>query len=75
MPPTKWRRRSYPYYKVQLRDPIMSVWKDHRREAFGEIADAIAYRANIDKSADTRIVEWDEGGSHALTEAEIAARR
>lgn len=75
MPATRGRQRSYPYYKVQRRDPILNVWKDHRREAFDGLAEALAYRATVEESGDTRIVEWRKDGAHGLSDEEIAARQ
>jgi hypothetical protein len=75
VPATRGRQRSYPYYKVQLRDPILNVWKDHRREAFDGLAEAVTYRSTISTTGETRIVEWREDGPHALAEDEIAARQ
>jgi hypothetical protein len=75
VPATRGRQRSYPYYKVQLRDPILNVWKDHRREAFDGLAEAVRYRSTILNQGETRIVEWRENGPHALTDEEIATRQ
>lgn len=75
MPATRGRVRDYPYYKVQLRDRVLNVWKDHRREAFDRLADANAYRATIVSVGETRVVEWREDGPHGLTSDEIAARQ
>lgn len=75
MPATRGRQRNYPYYKVQLRHPILNVWKDHRREAFDGLSEAVAYRSTIPSPSETRIVEWREDGPHALTDDEIADRQ
>jgi len=75
VPATRGRQRDYPYYKVQLRDPILNVWKDHRREAFDALAQAVAYRATIEGPGETRIVEWREDGPHGLSDDGIAARQ
>jgi hypothetical protein len=75
MRPARVRQRSYPYYKVQRRDPILKVWKDHRREAFDGLAEAVAYRTAISGPIETRVVEWREDGPHELTDDEIAARK
>jgi hypothetical protein len=75
VPATRGRQRSYPYYKVQTRDPILNVWKDHRREAFDRLPEAISYRATIEGNGETRIVEWRQDGPHGLSDEEIAVRR
>jgi len=74
VPTTRGRQRDYPYYKVQSRDPILNVWKDHRREAFGGLAEAVNYRTTIERPDETRIVEWREDGPHELSDDEISAR-
>jgi hypothetical protein len=75
VPATRGRQRDYPYYKVQLRDPILNVWKDHRREAFDGLAEAVAYRSTITDPGETRITEWHEDGPRGLSDDEIAARQ
>jgi len=75
VPATRGRQRDYPYYKVQSRDPILNVWKDHRREAFDGLAEAIAYRTTIEDKNETRIIEWREDGPHRLSDDEIASRQ
>ncbi len=66
MPPHRGRARSYPYYKVQSMDPKLKAWRDHRREAFDRLDDAIAFRSTIPMDVDSRIVEWREDGAHAM---------
>ena len=63
---TPGKVRSLPYFKVQAYDPVTLSWKDHRKEAFDDEASARAYRDTLPNRAKTRIVKWDERGSHPL---------
>jgi hypothetical protein len=74
-PPNRSRSRAYPYYKVQSRDPRLNVWRDHRREAFDRLEDAIAFQAEIPPGLESRIMEWREDGSHVMTDDENSRRR
>ena len=63
---TPGRLRKFPYFKVQSHDPRTLSWKDHRKEAFDDEDTARKYRASISKDIKTRVVKWDESGSHPL---------
>jgi hypothetical protein len=58
--------RKFPYFKVQSRDQLSLVWKDHCKEAFNDMAAAQAYRNNVPTGIETRIVKWDRSGSVPL---------
>jgi hypothetical protein len=66
MTQTPGKIRKFPYFKVQAHDPITLSWKDYRKEAFDDEAAARAFRKSIRKSVKTRLVKWDETGSHPL---------
>ncbi len=74
-PSSRSGSRAYPYYKVQSRDPKLNVWRDHRREAFNRLEDALAFQAEIPVSLESRIMEWREDGSHVMTLKEPSRRR
>jgi hypothetical protein len=63
---TPGKLRKFPYFKVQAHDPVTLAWIDQRKEAFDDEASARAYRKTVAKSIKTRIVKWDETGSHPL---------
>lgn len=63
---TPGKLRRFPYFKVQAHDPVTLSWKDHRKEAFDDEAAARKYRASIPPAIKTRLVKWDETGSHPL---------
>jgi hypothetical protein len=69
MLPHPGRRRKYPYYKVQARDPVTLSWKDHRKEAFDDEAEARAYLASLPQGVAARVVEWNASGSNPLKNA------
>jgi hypothetical protein len=58
------RRRPEPYYKVQYRDGVALAWKDHRREAFATLDEALAFVRDLTNAELTfRIVEFNAGSS------------
>jgi hypothetical protein len=63
---TPGKLRKFPYFKVQTHDPLTLSWKDHRKEAFDDEDTARAYRTSIPKNIKTRLVKWDESGSHPV---------
>ena len=63
---TPGRLRKFPYYKVQARDGVSLVWRDHRKEAFDDEASAQAYRKTIPVGIETRVVRWERSGSTPL---------
>lgn len=63
MTKTPGKQRSYPYFKVQVRDGISLVWKDHRKEAFDDEEAAQEYRRALPTSVETRVVKWGRSGS------------
>lgn len=63
---TPGKLRRYPYFKVQSRDRVSLVWKDHCKRAFGTEASAQTYRKAIPGEIQTRIVRWDRSGSIPL---------
>ena len=63
---TPGKLRKLPYFKVQAYDPVTLSWRDQRKEAFDDEASARAYRHSIPMTTKTRIVKWDETGSHPL---------
>jgi hypothetical protein len=63
---TRGKLRRLPYFKVQVYDPRTLSWKDHRKEAFDDERLAQAYQNAIAKGVKTRIMKWDESGSHPL---------
>lgn len=65
---TPGKVRKFPYFKVQVRDPVTLAWKDHRKEAFEDKISAQAYRAGLAPEILTRIVKWDKNGSEPLQE-------
>ena len=67
---TPGRLRKFPYFKVQVRDQVSLVWKDHRKEAFDDQASAETYRETIPAEFESRIVRWDRSGSVPLKDSE-----
>jgi hypothetical protein len=65
---TPGKVRKFPYFKVQVKDPVTLAWKDHRKEAFDDEASAITYRAGLNPGVQTRIMKWDKNGSEPLKE-------
>jgi len=65
---TPGKLRKYPYFKVQARDPVSMVWKDHQKEAFDDLDSARTYRCSIPTDTETRIVMWERAGSRPLPE-------
>ncbi|RYH17061.1 MAG: hypothetical protein EON54_28040 [Alcaligenaceae bacterium] len=63
---TPGKVRKFPYFKVQVRDPVTLAWKDHRKEAFDDEASARTYRAGIKPDSQTRVVRWDRSGNEPL---------
>lgn len=63
---TPGKLRSFPYFKVQVRDRVSLVWKDHRKEAFDDEVSARAYRETIPAGIEARIVKWERSGSTPL---------
>ncbi len=68
---TPGKLRTFPYYKVQVRDRVSLVWKDHRKEAFDDMASAQAYRMTIPAEIETRVVKWERSGNTPLKDAEL----
>jgi hypothetical protein len=66
VPRTRGKLRKLPYFKVQAYDPVTLAWKDHRKEAFDDEISAREYRQCIPKGTKTRIMKWDETGSHPV---------
>jgi hypothetical protein len=56
----------YPYFKVQFHHASLRVWRDHRREVFQNLSEAMAYAASLPRDLLTRIVCWDEQGSRTV---------
>lgn len=65
---TPGKLRTFPYFKVQARDRISLVWKDHRKEAFDDELSAQAYRKTISADIETRVVKWERSGGIPLEE-------
>jgi hypothetical protein len=42
------------------------TWTDHRKEAFDDRGSAELYRRSIPKDLVSRVVQWDEMGSHPV---------
>jgi hypothetical protein len=63
---TPGKLRKFPYFKVQVRDPVTLAWKDHRKEAFDDEVSARLYRAGLASDVQTRVVKWDRNGSEPL---------
>jgi hypothetical protein len=63
---TPGKLRKFPYFKVQARDRVSLVWKDHVKTAFDDEASAQAHRKSVAVSIDTRVVRWDRSGSVPL---------
>lgn len=62
MKPRPDRRRKEPYYKVQHRDPVSLVWKDHRKEVFATLREAVSYiREQMSPASQFRVVEFNAG--------------
>lgn len=59
--PGKLRR--FPYFKVQSRDRVSLVWKDHHKGAFDDLASAEAYRKSVSPGVETRVMKWERSGS------------
>ena len=58
--------RKFPYFKVQSRDHVSLVWKDHHKEAFDDLAAAEAYRKIVPAGVETRVVKWERSGSEPI---------
>jgi hypothetical protein len=63
---TRGKLRRFPYFKVQVYDPMTLCWKDHRKEAFDDEYSARAYQSALPKEIKTRIMKWDKSGNHPL---------
>jgi hypothetical protein len=63
---TPGKLRKFPYFKVQTHDPVTLSWRDQRKEAFDDEASASAYRRTLPGHVRSRIVRWDETGSHPI---------
>lgn len=63
---TPGKVRKFPYFKVQVKDPVTLAWKDHRKEAFDDETAAQVYRDGVAPNIQTRIVKWDRNGSAPL---------
>jgi hypothetical protein len=68
---TPGKTRTFPYFKVQARDPVTLSWKDHRKEAFDDEASAQAYRKTVAARIETRIMKWERTGSEPLKDASV----
>ena len=66
---TPGKVRKFPYFKVQARDRVSLVWKDHKKEAFDDEASAQAYRKTIPGGVETRVVKWERSGSIPLEDS------
>ena len=62
MLPLRRKGRTWPYYKVQFRDPKSLAWRDHRREAFDDLVSAEEYLTCLPVDLEARIVRWDRNG-------------
>lgn len=62
------RRENFPYYKVQFKDPVLAVWKDHRRQVFRDLGEAKSYLAALPPETETQIIEWREDGPRKVAE-------
>lgn len=68
MKPRPDRRRPEPYYKVQHRDRLTLAWKDHRKEAFDTLDEAMAFiRMNVTDEI-FRIVQFNAGRPRVVYE-------
>ena len=63
---TRGRMHKFPYFKVQVYDPLTLSWRDHRKEVFDDEHSARAYKNAMPKSVKSRIVRWDENGNHPM---------
>lgn len=63
---TPGKLHKFPYFKVQVRDRVSLVWKDHPKDAFDDEASAQAYRNTIPADMEARIVKWESTGSTPL---------
>lgn len=59
------RRKSFPFYKIQVFDIKLGTWKDEHR-TFDTTEDAQAYIARNRISQNTRLVRIEEKSRHVL---------